>query len=112
MSRGLICREFPSPGRIVYKQSLPAKNMSMYSFFIFQFSKSFRYLTEYKEPRLIFFSLKTHAWRSRMVIVNCLKQMNELNIKTTMAVAFSSSSLEEHKSAWVEGGFLFLGLWL
>lgn len=39
-----------------------------------------------------------------MAIVNCLKQMNELNIKTTMAVAFSSSSLEEHKSAWVEGG--------
>lgn len=54
MSRGPICQEFPSPGGIVYKQSLPAKNMSMYSFFIFQFSKSFRYLTEYKKPRLIF----------------------------------------------------------
>ena len=35
--------------------------------------------------------------------VHCLKQMNELNIKTIMAVAFSSSSFKKHKSAWIEG---------
>ena len=33
--------------------------------------------------------------------VHCLKQMNELNIKTIMAVAFSNSSFKKHRSAWI-----------